>query len=149
MAGDDAAVSQEEAVAAAPMLGEIPSNGGEPEELEPERKAEAAIAEAEGRRKTVDLKVGETEVTLTLPENFRASALARWSVLRDDDVIGALKVLRSVIGGPNYDRMMDVLDDEEVDADSEQFGTIIGNMTQDAITAYGLTPGEVEASPDS
>jgi hypothetical protein len=131
-----------------------PQNG-QPDEQpelsdEESKKAEGAIAEAEGKERVISHQVGKADpITLTLPADLRASVVGRASVIRDQDIAEALKLCKSVVGVEQYEQVLNYWDDQELTANSEEFGNAVGNLLRDSLVAYGLTPGESEASPDS
>ena len=108
-------------------------------------KAKAAVAESNGKVEPIDFRGLELTLTPKLP----LSVVARFGVLRDDDVVGAFRILEAVIGRSQYQALMDKLDEEEIDVENEKGMTEVGELLNKALARYGLAPGEAEASDNS
>jgi hypothetical protein len=150
MAADDAGTPQEEGVPAeVPDLGTIPDPGTptiEFPEVEAERKADAAVAEAEGTNHKVTYRVRGRELQLQLPAKLRASVIYRAGVLRDDDGAAASKLIQAVIGPEQFELVLDEMDEADLNIDDEEAMTSMGTLINDALAVFGVTPGESEAS---
>lgn len=163
MAADDAAAPQKEGAAA-----EVTEANGVPEgtpdlthavptppeplpeppepTVEPEAKAEAAIAEGGPVEHKVTFKLGESELEVQLPKKLKMSVMFRAGVLRDNDGQGASRLIQAVLGDEQFDQVLDIMDAEGQTTDDEEGMTAVGNLLNDALATYGVTPGESQAS---
>jgi hypothetical protein len=154
MAADDAGAPTEgapaevpEATEPIPDLGKVPTPEPEAVEPTPEQTVEAAVAENTETNHKVTYKLGESEVELQLPPKLRASVIFRAGVLRDDDGAAASKLIQAVLGSEQFEQVMDAMDRAGMTIDDEAAMTSIGNLLNDALATYGVTPGKSEASP--
>ncbi len=108
-------------------------------------KAAAAQAEANGGPEPVMFR----ELELRLNPKLPLSVVARLSVLRDDDVMGAFRIMEAMLGKSEFQRVMDKLDADDVTIDDDSVASEIGELINDALGRYGMTPGEAEASTTS
>lgn len=111
-------------------------------------KAAASEKGAAARREAAD--EGPTlefhGLTLQLPAKLPGSVVWRYGILRDNDVIGAARIIESMVGREQYNAIMDKLDEIGVTYDDEEGMTEIGQMAQNILEAYGMSQGEAEAS---
>jgi hypothetical protein len=110
-----------------------------------EKKAAAARAESNGQLEPIKFR----GIDLKLMPKLPLSVVGRASVLRDDDVPGIFRTLEAILGREQYQLVMDKLDDDSVDVDNEKGIAELGDILSKALEAYGLTPGESQASQDS
>lgn len=111
-----------------------------------EKKAAAAKAESNGGVESIPFR----GLDLALKPKCPLSVPARAAVLRDQDMIGAFRMLESMLADrAEYQRLMDKLDEDEVDIDDEEGATQVGDLLRTALERYGLTQGESEASASS
>lgn len=108
-------------------------------------KGEAARAEKAEKPRNI----GFRGIELELPPKLAASVLPRFWRLRDDDAAGAMRLLESIIGAGNFDRVLDKMDEDGLTVDDEDGLTELGNLISDSLGAYGMTAGESEASESS
>lgn len=115
------------------------------------RQAEAAVEETTEERKSITWKPKEDaeEITLDLPPKLLGSVIFRAGILRDDDVVGSSRLSQAVLGGEQFDRVMDAMDAAGVTTDDEEGMTSLGNLLNSALAMYGLTEGESTASQES
>lgn len=145
MAAEDA-VAQDGVTAELPELGTAPEPVEVSEPAGPEEKTEAGIAEAEHKNHKVTWKLRGEEIEFQLPEKLLLSVVHRAGILRDDDIAGATKLSEAIIGREEFARLLDKMDELQITVDDEEGATSVGNLINDALAVYGVTPGESEAS---
>lgn len=109
------------------------------------KKAAAAQAESNGKVDPIMFHGLELKLKPKLP----LSIPMRIGVLRDDDVMGAFRIIESMVGRDQYQLLVDKVDEEGLDTDSEAGMTEIGELLNQALENYGLTQGEAQASDSS
>lgn len=105
----------------------------------------AARAEANGKVEPISFRGLELKLRPKLP----LSVIARYGVLRENDIAGSFRILEAMVGREQFSLLMDKLDEEEIDIDDEKGMTEVGELLRSAFIAYGLTEGEAEASDSS
>lgn len=119
----------------------------------PDKGSAARAEKRKDERRTLDYR----GVELVLPEKLAASVLPRWAVLDDNDAIGAMRLLKAIIGPANFAQVVDKMDTDglminvgtDPSEEDKEVLTEIGQLVGDALASYGVTPGESEASPSS
>lgn len=109
------------------------------------RKDEAARAEKNGQPKEIEYR----GVTLTLPPKLLGSVPFRVGVLRDDDIIGASKLMQSILGEVEFQKVLDKMDEDGIDINDADGLSEVGELIQKALAQYGMSPGESQASAAS
>lgn len=151
MAVDDAAAPEGGVAAEAsseemPNLGTVPT--GEPEQ----DQVAAATAEVgtNGHRVTYLVREGDEDpLELVLPPKLLLSVIGRSSTVRQDDVEEIFQLIEAVVGREQYVLVMNQLDKHGVTTDDEEAASSLGRLLNDALTKYGTSSGESQASPDS
>lgn len=93
-------------------------------------------------------------IEITLPPKLRESVIWRAGILREDDFQGTARLVQSVIGAEQFARILDRLDEQEVyviepTEDDEEPVSPMGELLDKALSVYGLSLGESQASTDS
>lgn len=114
-------------------------------------QAEAAVAETNGDKKTIDWKPkeGAEEVILELPPKLMGSVVFRAGILRDNDIAGASRLCQAIVGSDQFELILDAMDAANVTTDDEEGMTSLGDLLNKSLALYGLTEGESTASQES
>lgn len=109
--------------------------------------SKGAAARAERAARPAVKTVGFRGLTLTLPDRLPGAILFDMGLVDDGDIVGMMRMVDSLFGREQYLSLRRKVEQDGLDF--EGAAGPVSELLRDAFEAFGMAPGEAQASPDS